>query len=129
MSFIEKIKESDAEVFNGASEQEIVTAEQKLGVTFPETYRTILAEFGSLENGSDEIFGLGVEGYLNVVESTLEERKLAKGDLDKYVVIQNLGIDGLLIVIDENDNVYEYANGNFKNLLSTTAEYIESQLL
>ncbi|MDI2587623.1 SMI1/KNR4 family protein [Psychrobacillus sp. NEAU-3TGS] len=129
MSFIEKIRNSDSEVFDGVNEEEILAAEQQLGIKFPKTYREILAEFGSLEIGSEEIFGLGVEGYLNVVETTLEERKLAKGELDKYIVIQNLAIDGLLIVVDENDNVYEYANGNFKNLLSSTAEYIESQLL
>ncbi|QWH39340.1 SMI1/KNR4 family protein [Bacillus mycoides] len=123
------IRNSDAEVFDGVNEEEILAAERQLAITFPETYREILAEFGSLEIGSEEIFGLGVEGYLNVVETTLGERKLANGDLDKYIVIQNLAIGGLLIVVDENDNVYEYTNGNFNNLLSTTAEYIVSQLL
>ncbi|WP_286675821.1 SMI1/KNR4 family protein [Bacillus mycoides] len=129
MNFIEMIRNSDAEVFDGVNEEEILAAERQLAITFPETYREILAEFGSLEIGSEEIFGLGVEGYLNVVETTLGERKLANGDLDKYIVIQNLAIGGLLIVVDENDNVYEYTNGNFNNLLSTTAEYIVSQLL
>lgn len=129
MSFIETIRNSDAEVFDGVDEEVIQAAEQELAMKIPKTYRDILAEFGSIEIGAEEIFGLGVEGYLNVVETTLEERKLAKGDLDNYIVIQNLSIGGLLIVVDENDNVYEYANGSFKNLLCTTADYIESQLL
>lgn len=126
MPFIDEIKNSDAEIFEGVSEKEITIAEQKLSFKFPKTYREILKEFGTLEINSDEIFGLGVEGYLNVVETTLKERELAKGKLDKYIVIQNLGIDGILIVVDENDNVYEFKTGDFKNLLSTTAEYIVS---
>lgn len=126
MSFIDEIKNSDVDTFEGVSAEEITAAEQQLGMEFPKTYREILAEFGNLEIGSDEIFGLGVEGYLNVVETTLEERELAKGELDQYIVIQNLGIDGILIVVDENDNVFEYKSGEFKNLLSSTAEYILS---
>lgn len=126
MSFIDEIKKSDADIYKGVSAEEIDAAEQQLGMKIPATYREILSEFGSIDIGSDEIFGLGVKGYLNVVESTLKERELAKGELDQYIVIQNLGIDGILIVVDENDNVYEYKNGDFKNLLSSTAEYILS---
>lgn len=126
MSFIDEIKNSDADIYKSVSDQEICDAEQKLGMSFPKTYREILSTFGSVDIGSEEIFGLGVEGYSNVVETTLKERYLAKGELDSYIVIQNLGIDGILIVVDENDNVYEYKNGDFKNLLSSTAEYILS---
>ncbi|WP_107943256.1 SMI1/KNR4 family protein [Metasolibacillus fluoroglycofenilyticus] len=126
MTFIEEIKQSHADIYNGVSDQEISDTEQKLGMTFPKTYREILSAFGSVDIGSDEIFGLGVEGYSNVVETTLKERDLAKGVLDSFIVIQDLGIDGILIVVDKNDNVYEYKNGDFKNLLSSTAEYILS---
>lgn len=126
MSFIDEVKNSDADIYKGVSDQEISVAEQKLGMSFPKTYREILSTFGSVDIGSDEIFGLGVEGYSNVVETTLKERDLVKGELDSYIVIQNLGIDGILIVVDKNDNVYEYKNGDFKNLLSSTAEYILS---
>lgn len=126
MNFLETIRESDAETFTGVSEQEIVQAEAKLGMKFPETYRAILQEFGSLEIGADEIFGLGVEGYLNVVETTLKERELAEGKLDRYIVLQNIGIEGILIVVDEQDRVYEYRLGEFRDLLSSTADYVQS---
>lgn len=128
MNFLETIRESDAETFTGVSEQEIVQAEAKLGMKFPETYRAILQEFGSLEIGADEIFGLGVEGYLNVVETTLKERELAEGKLDRYIVLQNIGIEGILIVVDEQDRVYEYRLGEFRDLLSSTADYVQSLL-
>lgn len=128
MNFLETIRESDAETFAGVGEQEIIQAEEKLGMKFPETYRTILHEFGSLEIGSDEIFGLGVDGYLNVVETTLKEREMAEGKLDRYIVLQNIGIEGILIVVDKQDRVYEYRLGEFRDLLSTTADYVKSLL-
>lgn len=128
MNFLEIIRESDAETFTGVSEQEITQAEEKLGMKFPETYRAILHEFGSLEIASDEIFGLGVEGYLNVVETTFKEREMAEGKLDRYIVLQNIGIEGILIVVDEQDRVYEYRLGEFHNMLSSTADYVRSLL-
>lgn len=128
MNYLEEIKNSHAETFDGVSEKEVQQAEEKLGMMFPETYRDIVKEFGSVEVDSEEIFGLGVEGYLNVVETTLKEREVSQGKLNGYIVLQNIGMEGILIVVDEQDRVFEYQLGEFRNLLSTTAEYIKSLL-
>lgn len=128
MSLINKIKQNDIKVANGVSDKDIQDAEQRLGTTFPNSYKEILSQFGIIEIGSDEYFGLGVKGYLNIVETTLKERGLANGKLEDYIVMQNLGTEGILIVFDEEDNVYEYHNGEFNNLLSTTSEFIEHQI-
>lgn len=128
MNYLEQIKNSQAETFDGVSEKEIQQAEEKLGMMFPKTYRDIVKEFGSVEVDSEEIFGLGVEGYLNVVETTLKEREVSQGKLNGYIVLQNIGMEGILIVVDEQDRVFEYQLGEFRNLLSTTAEYIKSLL-
>lgn len=128
MNYLEQIKNSHAETFDGVSEKEIQQAEEKLGMMFPKTYRDIVKEFGSVEVDSEEIFGLGVEGYLNVVETTLKEREVSQGKLNGYIVLQNIGMEGILIVVDEQDRVFEYQLGEFRNLLSTTAEYIKSLL-
>lgn len=129
MNIIDKIKQSNVDTLNGVSDSEIQQAEEKLNIKFPETFKAVLKEFGIISNGADEFQGLGVEGHLNIVETTLEERKLAEGNLDNYAVLQNLGIEGILIVVDENDRVYEYQNGEFSNLLSTTEQFIESQIV
>lgn len=126
MNYLDEIKNSEAETFTGVSEEEIQEAEKQLGMSFPKTYRFIVKEFGSVEVGSEEIFGLGVDGYLNVVETTLKERVFAQGQLEKYLVLQNIGIEGILIVVDEKDRVFEYQLGEFRNLLCNSAEYIKS---
>lgn len=122
-SYIDAIENSEIETYKTVEEATVVAAEQQLDMPLPPRYRNIVKTFGVLEIGSDEIFGLGVEGYLNVCETTLQERKLAQGKLDNYLVIQNLGI-GVLIVIDAQDEVYEYQSGELKALQMKTDEYI-----
>lgn len=125
----DQIKQSGAMTKGPITEDVIVEAEKKLGFKFPKSYREIIKALGVISSDSEEIFGLGVEGYLNVVETTLDERQLSNGNLNGFVVIQNLGMEGVLIVVDEKDNVYEYANGKFKNLDCSPAEYIIREIL
>ncbi|KFL42877.1 hypothetical protein CH76_09945 [Lysinibacillus sp. BF-4] len=122
-SYIDAIENSEIETYKTVEEAAVEAAEQQLDMPLPPKYRNIVKAFGVLEIGSDEIFGLGVEGYLNVCETTLQERKLTEGKLDNYIVIQNLGI-GILIVIDAQDEVYEYQSGKLKALQMKTDEYI-----
>lgn len=129
MEFIRRIKQSEADTLEGVSEEQIKKAEEQLDFKLPETFKNILREFGVISSGSDEFQGLGVAGHLDIVNTTLEERELAEGNLDNYAVLQNLGVEGILIVFDEDDRVYEYQNGEFSNLLSTTEEFIVSQIV
>ncbi|MGE7673450.1 SMI1/KNR4 family protein [Lysinibacillus sp. NPDC094403] len=129
MDVLNILKNEDITTVGAIDDDIIVQAEKELDMVFPNSYRKIVKQYGVISAGTDEIFGLGVSGYLNVIETTKEERILANGDLDKYVVIQNLGVEGILIVVDENDNVFEFVNGEFTNLFSTTEEYIKSQIL
>lgn len=129
MDVLNILDNADITTVGPIDEDVIAQAENDLNIAFPSSYKEIVKQYGVISAGTDEIFGLGVSGYLNVVESTKEERTLANGELDKYIVIQNLGIEGILIVVDENDNIFEYANGAFANLFSTTEEYIKSQIL
>lgn len=129
MELIEKIKQSGADTLEGVGKGVIKEAEEKLNFKFPQTFTNILGQLGVISIGADEFQGLGINGHLNIVDTTLEERKLAAGNLDNYAVLQNIGVEGILIVFDEDDRVYEYQDGDFQNLLSTTEEYIASQIV
>jgi cell wall assembly regulator SMI1 len=65
-----------AQTGQGATDSEIAAAERELGVTFPSVFRSYLAEFGFLEFGSAEFYGLGagVPAHLNLVRNTVAER-------------------------------------------------------
>lgn len=113
----------------GVSVSEVEKAEKELAVSFPEEYKELLLEYGAISVGTHEIAALGVEGYLNVVVLTKEERQLApNNDLEEYIVIQNIGSEGMLIVLDSGGNVFEYANGKHKQIYKDFYSYLKMEV-
>ncbi len=113
----------------GVSLKEVEIAEKELGITFPEEYKELLVQYGAISVGTNEIAALGVEGYLNVVQLTKEERQLLpNNELETYFVIQNIGSEGLLIVLDSEGNVYEYANGILKHIYKDFYSYLKMEV-
>lgn len=111
---------------NGASADEVKAAEDQLGVAFPEEYVQYLRECGILSFGAHELFGLGVSGYLNVADVTETERKIGRGIPDGCFVIENLGIDGVLIVMDAAGNVYSIHGDSKRQIASSFVSYLKS---
>lgn len=95
----------------GVPDEVISAAEQQLGVNFPEQYKAYLKEYGVLSFGTHEIAGLGINGYLNVVEATTTERNLGGFFPNDCILIENVGVDGILVVMDSAGYVYECHNG------------------
>ena len=126
---LEKIS-SKHKVFkgNGVPDDAIVSAEKLLGITFPAEYRKYLRECGVLSFGAHEIMGLGVEGYLNVVEATMKERGLGGTFPTDCVVIENVGIDGVLVIMDSAGRVYSLKGPSKRLVANSIAEYLESLL-
>ncbi len=111
---------------NGVSADEVKAAETRLGVTFPEEYKRYLRECGILSFGAHELFGLGVSGYLNVVEATEAERKIGRGISAGCFVIENLGIDGVLIIMDVTGNVFSVQGDSKRQIASSFVAYLKS---
>ena len=72
----------------GASEANIQTAEEQLGIKLPDSYKDFLKEFGWGGAGHLEFFGLGsdVPAHLDLVMVTLEERSLYRPYMLTYLV-------------------------------------------
>lgn len=126
-STIEKISK-EYKVFQGrgVSADEVKNAEARLGVQFPDQYKQFLQECGIMSFGSHELLGLGVSGYLNVVETTETERTIGHGIPAGCFVIENVGVDGVLIVMDSSGNVYSIQGETKKMVASGFCAYIES---
>ncbi|MGL4934708.1 MAG: SMI1/KNR4 family protein [Cetobacterium sp.] len=101
---------------------EVEKAEKELNFKFPQKYKEFLEEFGYLCIGSNEIYGLGIEGYLNVVVATKDE------NVKNYIVIQNEGT-GYLILLNEIGEVFEYINSTVKKIYNNFDEYLLSEVL
>lgn len=111
------------EYIGGCSELDIENAEKLLNVKFPDTYKEILRKFGVITFGSHEWFGLNISGYLNVIESTLAERKINDLFPSDCFVLENLGIDGLMILIDSYEIVYEWNGSQKKKINDSLLKY------
>ena len=68
-------KISDLVSTNGASNEQIVEAQNKLSLEFPTDFIEYLKEFGLVTFYGVEWQGLNGPDYLNVVKSTLEARE------------------------------------------------------
>lgn len=79
MNIIEKIKkieDLDTNLKGGASEEQIIRAEKRLELKFPEEYKDYVKKFGTISFLGNEWTGLNVDGYLNVVNMTEDEKAL-----------------------------------------------------
>jgi hypothetical protein len=104
-------------------------AEMELSFKMPSEYKELLLKYGALSAGTHEIAALGVEGYLNVVELTKQERLLANNQLDNHIVIESLATEGILIVLDEEGQVYEYLNNTLEKIYSDFKAYLKEEIL
>lgn len=123
---IEKIEGiEDLDNLEGVSEEEIDKAEQELELLFPVEYRAILLKYGSISFFAHEWTGLGFEGEGNVVTMTQRERELNEKLPAKFFVLENAGIDGIIIAANEFGDVYQVQYDGYKKIHDSIHEYLE----
>lgn len=110
----------------GASETEIVRAENKLGLKFSSEYCDYLAKFGVATIQGHEFTGICNSNRLSVVDVTLNERnKYSEIPLDWYV-IERTNIDGIVVWQATNGTIFQSApNQRVNKLCGSFTEYIE----
>ncbi len=107
---------------SSVSDQDIADAEKELKVTFAPDYVEFLRTYGFGVWGSHEICGLGKAGHLNVVDETQSFKKYLKPG--RYV-IENVGIDSLVVVADAIGKVYLASPHSEKPLNTTFSQYLK----
>lgn len=109
----------------GCTKEQIDEAQSKLDLIFPEEYKEYLEKYGVIRFKGVELCGLNIDGYLNVVEATEQEKQVNKKFPAKMFVIEDLGVDARLIVGDEKGNIYLLQRDRKKLICSSFKEYIE----
>lgn len=129
MSIIDVIKSlEDIISTGGVSEQDIIKAEQELNVSFSAEYKTFLAEFGSVLADDVEIVGIAKAKNRNVVEVTKREREFNKEIPKNLYVVENTGIEGIIIWQDENGMIFQSGPNKYPEKISNSlAEYLSSE--
>jgi hypothetical protein len=109
----------------GVSQETVVDAEKKLGLSFAADYKAYLIEYGLISAKHIEITGLTDSKRLNVVDVTLSERQSNKLPHDMYVV-DNTGIEGILILQNGKGEIFEFINGKSRKIFDNLIEYLIS---
>lgn len=109
----------------GCTFKQIKDAQKALGITFPEEYVDIVKEFGAISFYGTEWTGLNVDDYLNVVSVTNRERELNSDFPLGCFVLENQGIDGLLVICDEKGKVYSLRYSKVEKIHDTISSYLD----
>ncbi|MCR5769705.1 MAG: SMI1/KNR4 family protein [Butyrivibrio sp.] len=126
MSIIDEIKKIPKLYHaKGCSISQIKDAQKSLGITFPDEYIDYVKEYGAISFYGTEWMGLNVDGYLNVVEATKQEREINDSFPIDCFVIENLGTDGIIVIVDENGIVYSFHSSKKEKICNSLVEYLQ----
>lgn len=110
---------------NGRDEQEIVRAEIALDVSFAKDYREYLKEIGLVCFDGCEFTGITDIERLDVVSVTKGKREESDPDTKSWYVIEEAGIDGIVIWQDSDGIIYQTSYGSHcKKIADSILEYI-----
>lgn len=116
---------SDFVSLKAAGEKEIAEAEKQLNLSFASEYKEYTAEFGAAAANGHEITGAVSPKRLNVVAETKRGWEHNPQVPHSMYVIENAGIDGVLIWQDGSGTVYQSApNRKPVKIAASIAEYI-----
>ncbi|MEJ6497902.1 SMI1/KNR4 family protein [Pseudoalteromonas lipolytica] len=108
-----------------ASSSEITDAELQLRVQFSAEYKQYLSNFGAIIADGIELTGISKSEHRNVIPVTKQEWGLNNNVPHSMYVIENVGIDGMIIWQDASGVIYQtYPNTQPKQIASSLNEYI-----
>jgi len=113
----------------GVKKTIVEAAEKELGINFSKDFVEYLTVYGTVELNDNILFGLGIDGYRNIVHATKKERSLSKNFPSDCIVIYNLGIDSILILLGEDGYVYEYTPQSIKKIFDTFTQWITNEFV
>lgn len=112
-----------------ASEVAIDSAQNALQVTFSGDYKEYLHEFGAISAKGVELTGLNVSPRINVVDTTLAERMRSSDFPSDMYVIENLAIDGILILQNSAGHIFEWqSSGSCRKIFDDLSGYLRDKM-
>lgn len=109
----------------GCSHQFIEDAQQELGIKFPKEYVDVVEKYGAISFYATEWTGVNEEDYLDVVTVTKQERSLNASIPSDCFVLENQGIEGLIVVANELGQVFSIQSSEVRKIYDTIEEYLD----
>lgn len=109
MSRIEEVLNAKKKLIagHGASEKDICSAEEQLNIKFALEYRDYLLRYGAVSYGGREFTGITPIERINVVSVTEEERARDIDNRESFYVIEQTGMDDIVIWQNEEGKIYK----------------------
>jgi len=126
MSEIIEILKNAPEYIGGAgrTEEEINNAEQQLGIEFAPDYKSYLKEVGLACFDGHELTGICKSTRLNVVDVTVNQRKVFP-EASSWYVIEETNVDGIVIWQHTSGELYCTIPGSKpKKICNSLKEYV-----
>lgn len=129
-SIIEVINSIDKlKTFKPASSEDITSAENELGLKFASDYKEYLSKFGAVIGDGIELTGIAKSAHRDVVKVTKECWDLNEKVPHNMYVIEDSGIDGIVIWQDNSGKVYQSEpSSKPKKIASSLSDYINSHM-
>lgn len=107
---------------------DISDAESQLNLRFAGEYKQYLAKFGAILADGVELTGIAKSKDRNVIAITKQERELNPYAQSNLYVVQNIGIEGIIIWQDEKGRIYKSTPNNAPvEIALSLSDYIESK--
>lgn len=112
-----------------ATDIDIKDAEIQLRVSFNEEYREYLLAFGAIMADGIELTGIAKSAHRNVVNQTKQERELNPKVPNNMYVVENTGVDGIVIWQETNGGIYQSSpNVEPKKVADSLLEYLSKRI-
>lgn len=111
-----------------ATEIEVKDAEIQLRVNFNTEYKDYLLAFGAIMADGIELTGISKSTHRNVVAQTKQERNLNSTVPITMYVVENTGVDGIIIWQDTAGAIYQSSpNHKPKKIADSLSVYLSSR--
>lgn len=105
----------------GVSDESIAAAEKALNLIFADEYRKYLGTYSRVVYDGHELTGVSKDARTHVVDVTLEIKNNEETIPKEWYVIEETGVDGIVIWQDAEGNIYQ----NERKICSSLAEYVD----
>lgn len=127
LSIIEKLPEM--QYFFSASEEDVFKAEKELNLVFADEYKKYLLAFGAVQSDIIAISGIIDDYDYNVVNLTKRLKLSNKNIPDNFYVIEDVGVDGLVIWQSSDGTIYQsIPNSKPVKIFGSLSEFLNYQI-
>lgn len=125
MNIIEAIESLNEVVSLPALEEHcVLEAQDILNLKFAPEFIEYSRHFGAISAESIELFGITNHKQLSVIERTVQQRKENEIFPKNMYVIEDLGIEGLVLAQDDKGKIFRISRFSMSQVADSLTEYI-----